>query len=488
MPAPQRFRGAFLRAGSRYRIWRHYHDVYRTERIFAYRVPDAGVVRNPALDGCLDRPLPVDELPAYWFAPVPFRLDRAAAVPVACMMTGGRTFSLPGPVATALGLPARLHLDLAKAGWGTGLLELLPEVKGAGTRFTRTRLRRGARGAAAAIADRQAAPRWPAAFARASDPLFASLNTYEGRPIGAQGLAHGVHAVQVSGLMLGRSPVRVAPSLLCAPGPDEYRLWLTEVTRARRRPAESAPLFDGSLCTELRYTPGHVRAAYFDTAASGRDLVALCRAVSADRAVLRRTLAALVADARRYIEALCAQTMPVAAPQCIVWPKFGDIHIVFRRDAFGYPAFADEYKFRKRAAWYIAKDEIVVGGLGKVYVDAESIAPTFASADEEELVWHHDLYLLNVLRDHARVAAKFRIGLELLAGRGGRGAPSLSAPAAAYVDAILGLVASSRESSLYRLEPRRDGVTIAVRYPRLGTARDYHYPYEQILGRSIRPI
>lgn len=488
MPEPARFRGSFLPAGHRYKIWRHYHDTYRNERIFAYRVGDAMVVRNLAIGRYLDAPLAVEGLPAYWFGPVPLRLDRAAPATVPCLMTGGRTFSLSGSVAAALGLPPMLRLDLGKAGWGSGLLELRPEVKGAGTRFTQTRLRRARGTQFAAIAGWPIAPGWSAAFSSARDPLFASLNAYEGRPLGAQGLTHGTHAVQMSSGLLGRSLVRIAPSLLCAQGPDEYHRWLTDVTRAYGRRSGSTPLFDGPLCTELRYTPGHVRAAYFDTAASERDLIALCRAVATDRRVLLRTHHALVEDARRYIEMLCSETRQVVDPQCIAWPKFGDIHIVFRRDAFGYPSFADEYKFRKRAAWYIAKDEIVVGGLGKVYVDAESIAPTFASADEEELAWHHDLYLLNILRDHARVAAKFRIGIDLLSERGGRRASRPPSRADACADAIRLLVASSEDSPLYRLEAGRDGLTVAVSYPQLGTARRYHYPYRQIVGRSILPI
>jgi hypothetical protein len=226
-------------------------------------------------------------------------------------------------------------------------------------------------------------------------------------------------------------------------------------------------------------SPGNVRAAYFDASAPSA-LAQLCAFVSDDADVLEQTYDRMVVDAGRYLDELADKTAYRADLDCFTWPKFGDIHVVFRRDRYGYPAFADEYKFAKSAAWYLAKDEVIVGGVGLVYVDLESVVQGFPSVTEEELTWHHDLYVLNVLRDHLRVIAKFDWARRL--GSGASGAPGDAGRgiALAAERTLQALVEASQASDTYRLELSSRGLTVELGYRNLGTTSRHSYRSETL--------
>jgi hypothetical protein len=478
-----RHTGSFVPKGTRYTLWRHYEDLYAAREIYAHvDGRQSSVHRNATLEHFL---VPVTRLgatPAAWFAPLPFAEPWAGdAYPIHALQTGSRTFAIPPEVAEAIGLPERPLLDLGKAGWGEGSLELRLEVKGAGTPFSRTRLRRPSRASLVGLLPSGVSARWIDAFERDPDPLFVSLKAYEGRPLGGQDARLAAHALKMSEELVGRSPIKVAPTLAYVTCPPEYGEWLASTTRALDLEAGDEREFTGGLATEIRLTPGHVRAAYFDTA-SERSLVELCGFVSPSADVLEETYNRMVEDAGRYLDELCEKTDYCSELDCFTWPKFGDVHVVFRRDRHGYPAFADEYKFAKSAAWYIAKDQVIVGGVGLVYVDLESVAEAFPSVNEEELEWHHDLYVLNVLRDHVRVLGAFDHARRLAVGEttglvdwdNGR----------ALERALDALVAASGTSRHYRLEVAPRGLTVDLQYNLLGTTSRHFYA-RRLLGAEL---
>lgn len=314
--------------------------------MFAIPVPETSVLCATKVNQFLATRLDFSSISSCWFCPVPFESGSGQAVPVSGVTTGGRTLALSAHSARRLGIPPSVKLDLRRAGWGVGTLLLKPELKGAGARLSRTKLGALSRQELMGLCRSPQRP-WARKFEDDADPLFASLFTYEGRPLGAQALSHGIHALQVSMELLGNSQVRVAPTVMCVQAPEEYASRLADISRLAAPRRRSVPLFDGELCTELRMTPGHVRAAYFDTTRDDAGLVDLCRAVSTDLDVLRDTYCKMIDDSRSYIDTLCSETRNSVRPECIVWPKFGDVYILFRRDRYGYPAYADEYRFHK---------------------------------------------------------------------------------------------------------------------------------------------
>lgn len=475
--------GSFLDVGGSYRIWRHYTDDYRWERVFAIPVPESATLCATAVNQFLATQLAFSSIPSWWFCPAPFENGSAQAVPVSGVTTGGRTIALSVRSAQRLGIPPAVELDLCRAGWGVGALLLKPEIKGAGTRLSRTKLGTLDRRELTALCPSSSQRSWALKFENDPDPLFASLFTYEGRPLGAQALSNGTHALQVSMEMLGNSKIRVAPTVMCVQAPEEYARRLAGISRSAATRYTNTSLFDGTLCTELRMTPGHVRAAYFDTTRDEADLVRLCRAVSNDPAVLHDTYCKMIGDSRSYIDTLCSGTRYSIKPDCIIWPKFGDVYVLYRRDAYGYPAYADEYRFHKRQAWYIAKDEVVVPGVGKVTVDAESVAPNFASANIEEMNWHHELYVLNILRDHARVTTGYLRGIEMLTSARAKRTSMRACDQRVLRD----LVGAGQKSSHYDLAVGDNKMVVSLNYPLLNHNVRYSFTYRQILGRSIVP-
>lgn len=476
--------------GAKFRLWRHYTDDYVERRVYAMAMPDQA---PDALSGPLSRleqpPVRVPalaNLPRHWFCPAPYaNASCGTPIEVTGVSTGSRTLSLSAESARRLGIPDRVLLDLRQMGWGQGVLEMKPEVKGAGAPLSRTRLDNVPRDHISAVLSSKLAPSrtlhdWTERFKEERDPLWTSLFAYERRPLGAQSVEFGTWAKAVSTTLLGRCPVRVAPTPSMVSAASGWR----DVVAQAMAPAASSrvPAFTGALCTELRYTPGHVRAVYFDTVRDDDDRVRLIDAVSEDDDVLSETYSALIADLRRYIETLAIGTRTMG--NGLVWPKFGDIHIVFRPDRHGRHAWADEYRSRKHVAWYLAKDEVVVGGLGKVVVDAESVAPCFPASGREHLRWQHDLYLLNLLRDHARVVVGFLHALQ--AKRFRRGGPRPASQAARDRQVAQDLLRAGQDSGEFALFGDEHRIAVTVWYPHLHEADLHQYSWKEIFGRSLR--
>jgi hypothetical protein len=476
-------RGSFVPEGTRQAIWRHHSDLFATREIYAHVGAVGSTVNyNATLESFVEADTPLSAMGAGWFAPLPFRAVWAGeALPVRALQTGSRTFAILGEAAEALAFPKQALLDLGKAAWGEGTLELKPEIKGSGTQFSRTKLTRPSRAALEKLLPAGVPVSWIDAFEADPDPLFVSLNTYEGRPLGGQDARLSDHALHISEALVGSSPVKLAPTLAHVTCPPEYQEWLVSITQALSPDPRHKRAYGGELSIEIRLTPGHLRAAYFDTAKEP-GLVELCNLLSTSPDGLEKTYNRMVADAGRYLDELCEKTGYRTDLDCFTWPKFGDIHVVFRRDRFGYPTFADEYKFAKSAAWYIAKDQVVVSEVGLVHVDLESVTQAFPSVNEEELRWHHDLYVLNVLRDHVRVIGKFDYGRRLAARE--TTTPDGRERVQALQRALHALARASQNSPCYRVELGPHGLTVDLHYALLGTASHHRYPL-RLLGDDL---
>jgi hypothetical protein len=385
----------------------------------------------------------LQKMNAFSFFPPALAGGVEAVQSIRTIMSGGRTYLLGENACEALGWPSVLHLDLNRVGWGHGLLELRPEVKGAGTLFERTwlspdRLERLLR----------AHPQLPT--------LMSSRAEFMKRNVGGQSERNGRQAVAASAARLGNSPIKFVPVWRLVAQSSTVESNLSVVSQAL---ADEVGRYTGSWNCEIRLTPGTVRAVYFDTAESDEELAGLCSRVSNERGDLEPTLAEMITDARRYLEIVARTTMP--SGDGFTWVKIGDIN----------ETFATEREMRHfrddRCAWYFAKDEIVVRQLGKFFTDMESYFGKdvgFRSASAAQMRLHHEHFALAVLRDHLRVCAQFLIGGERLAGRRhshkGRRARAKE---------IRRLIFSALNGSSHlSIENRSDGVALEICYPGLG--------------------
>jgi len=311
-----------------------------------------------------------------------------------------------------LGVPPVLHLDLHKLGWGMGRLQLRPEVKGGGCSFKDTSL--DLKKLVSVLRKRPGLRTSFDRFAVAPNshpPIFGSLAEIEDRSAGAQAEGFGIHAVRASSALLGSSRLKFIPAWLCVRQPEWYMRNLSIVSSAL---PDGCPRCLHPLVTEIRYTAGSVRAVYFENAASDEELRLLCRRVSPGGEQLALTLSSMIEDCRHYLEVLATSTRRERTDE-YRWTKIGDISLEFRRDNHARRTRAAEYKNAACRAWYLAKDEIIVSGLGKFFIDMESfrIDPaSYRAGSIEELLFQHELFVLNVLRDHARICVQFLIAME----------------------------------------------------------------------------
>ena len=232
--------------------------------------------------------------------------------------------------------------------------------------------------------------------------------------------------------------------------------------------------------------PGNVRAAYFETAASPEALRGLCSFISPDLDVLADTYSRVAADAVAYLDFLGEATSYNEEEQLFAWPKFGDIQIVFKADEYRRTPFVAEYRNAKSAAWYLAKDEVIVPDVGLVYVDLESATLTFPSVDETELALHHDLYVLhNVLRDHVRVLANSATATAPFGPA--EGPPPDDRGFARIRRSRYPICKASNRSRMSSSSSTGDTVATELAYDRLGVGRTYRHPLAA-LGPQLAPL
>lgn len=450
-------RGSYMWAGDEVPWWRFYDDRFVTAQLAAEPAPDRVLARNERLRDFVAAPAALDAEPYAFFPPALAANTRA--VIGGAQMTGGRTFLIDERSAEAVGLPPRVQLDLAALGWGSGLLEARLEVKGAGTLSDRTRLS-------------------PARLARLFEhnaPLGAAYDAWSGggyppqlmlssgafmrRPVGGQSERLARHAVDVSRAQLGTSRVKFVPVWLAVAQSPAVHANVEFVSRALDA---DEPRVRDALACELRFTPGTVRAAYFDKVDDDDGLVALSRRVTRDDAELDETLHAMIGDAARYLEVPAATTH--AAGGGFAWIKIGDINELFDPDEDGGYGSAEEFRARRRG-WFIAKDEVVVRRAGKFFTDMESYFGKdvgYVSASMADLARHHDLYTLAVLRDHLRVCMRFALAAALR-----RGPVSLGERRALATSVLVRIVAAICASPHVHAELTADACTVELAYARL---------------------
>ena len=481
MTTQQRRQGAFLEAGDRGRYWRYYDDVVRRVRLMAAPAAERIVAMNAALPRYLAERVTPESLPMWCFFPAALAGEIRDAVPVDALTTGGRSFLLPPDSAASLGLPPSLSLDLGALGWGSGALELRFEVKGAGTLFTRTRLSEPA--LEELLPQR---PRLHQGYEAArpvgggAPDVFSSLAMYESRNMGGQREDYAVHSTRASEAALGTSVIRFVPTLAAVVLPDAYHDTLRFVSRAC---AANEALYSGRIANEIRCTPSTVRAVYFDRCGNDDLLQHLCRRVSPSVADLEATSECLADDVRRYLEHLAVTTRWGFDPRQIVdrrvfsWTQFGDIWVTFERDEDGEYRNAEEYRHERRVAWYLAKDEVIVPRLGRMFIDMECLRSIQVALSEEELEFQHALYLLNVMRDHNRVATQFRVGTALL----DRGFLRRADRRAMHRETLSDTAARVNESAHVQMTVQERAIVVEIAYCLVpGLQRRYVIPRDQM--------
>lgn len=443
------------------RLWRHYDDHVRVVRLAAQPAGDRVLARSAGIERLVRPPSSLDGAPAWSFFPPALAGDLPDVEVVEAVKTGGRTFRLTEASLATLGLPIDLHLDLPRLGWGTVRVGADLEIKGAGTDADQVRLE--------AIRLRRVLDEHPPlgrSWARAmADPtaVMASLATYLGRNRGGQSSTAGRSAVVSTDDMLVQSLVKVAPTWIAVTQSEAVHEHLRIVSVAAD-PGEA--LYHGSVVNELRLSPGSVRAVYFDTAAGDDDLRHWARRVSTDGDELAACSQEMVEDSRRYLELMATSTAPTSGGVACRWTKVGDVNLMFGPGPGRRYDDAEEYRYKRTGAWFLAKDEVVVGGAGKFFIDMESVSAGqhgYLSLLGREMRLHHELYVLTVLRDHVRVCTQFEIA-RLLA-EGDEVGPGQRR---ALQRAVLRRIAEAVErSDLLALDVDAQRVVASVRYPGL---------------------
>jgi hypothetical protein len=472
--------GSYMTAGDTGYLDGEFFDRFIPVRLAAAENPRGLLARNDRLMEFLASPVQIDALPVYSFFPPALAGGSRKVRVVKATKSGGRTFLLDPESAESLGLPPVLRLDLKKLGWGSGHLELRPEIKGGGCFLEHSAIDIGALQEVLENHPglRRTFERWT--LPRAGETILSSLATIEGRNAGGQEPSFGIHAVRSSAAMLGATSVKFAPALECVAHGRSYAKSLRIVSTAVRTDTE---LYAKQTASEIRYTAGSVRAVYFETAGSDERLLELCDRVSNDAGELFEALDSMLEDPRRYLELLATSTrIQPGGGYC--WTKVGDISLTFRRDTAGRAGLAREYRNVQRRAWYLAKDEVIVRRAGKLFIDMESFRSwpsAYHAPSAEELWFQHELFVLNVLRDHVRVCVQFLVAIELkLEGRcDHRRRRELQA---LVLRRILGSV---ERSPWVCLDVGRNTVEAVIRYPDLGSARRYRFIRAQIGERYV---
>jgi hypothetical protein len=410
-------RGAMMQAGDRGRFWRYYDDRIARIHLAATCASQARVAFNHELNSYLATPVSEADLAPWSFFPPALAAGVKKIVKIDALSTGGRSALLLPESAVKLGLPPCLYLNLEPLGWGTGNLELHFEVKGAGTLFERTKVDLTVLERILSERPDLARSIQSARMDGARPMMFSSLAMYESRNLGGQREDYAVHSVNASQAALGTSSIRFVPTLYAVVLPERYHENLRFISRAC--PSTEA-LYNARLANEVRCTPSTVRAVYFDRAGSDEMIAQLCRRVAPRIDELEETSLGLADDVRRYFEHIAKSTQLRMDPRHVLdrcvftWMQFGDIWVTFERDEDGDYRYAREYRYDRTVAWYLAKDEVIIRKLGRMFVDIECLRSIQVALNEEELEFQHALFVLNVLRDHNRVATQFRIGSVLV--------------------------------------------------------------------------
>lgn len=389
-------------------------------------------------------------------------------------MSGGRTFLLSKESADELKLPYRIYLNLDKIGWGSGLLELRPEIKGAGTIFERTKLYKSK--FRQILRNNLEMDRlFKLGTSNSSQSLIlSSLTNFLGRNMGGQSVKLAEHSVLASSNLIDKSPIKFVPTWLALRYSEAVMYNLKILNTALPK---NISLFEGISANEIRFTPSTVRALYFDNAVTDEELIILISRVSEQFSELEETLNNMVEDSRKYLE-LIVDTSQIVDGNKIAWIKIGDIHEKFVKNSNGQYKEANEYR-KQRFAWVLAKDEVIVRKIGKFYTDMESYYGKdigYTSSNIDELFFHHELYILNVLRDHIRICTKFAIASKLLKEK------HISTFERKHIcQKVVGkIVDTINNNPFLNIKLNKDELKIRVKYKKLCIEHIYRIPRDEI--------
>jgi hypothetical protein len=256
------------------------------------------------------------------------------------------------------------------------------------------------------------------------EPLCISSKDDRGRPKGSQIDVYEAHAMNVTNMLQTGFPVKFAPLLAVHRLPSEVRERIKSVNKAMTHDETLCSHSLGDYVQSIRLTPSTVRAVYLDKANDDSTLVELIKRISTDAKTLEHTTESMIADTRRYLDAIVNTTRQ--SERGYLWAKVGDIHLSWQDDSN--PKVWDEseverYKNNHDFAWYLAKDMTIAAGTGYWFVDLESLraGPRYqlSQSDDnvnarEDLFRKHELYVTCVLRDLNRVTTQFEVGRRLL--------------------------------------------------------------------------
>jgi hypothetical protein len=457
-----------------------HYDHFVPVTLAAAETPRGLIACNERLGDFLASEVVVDRLPIYSFFPPALAGAQRNVRIVKAIKSGGRTFMLAPESAEALGIPPVLLLDLKKLGWGSGYLELRPEVKGAGCFLEHcgldiSKLHNILR---CHVFLHRSFQCW-SSFQN-GDAVLSSLAEIEGRNAGGQEPSFGRHAVRSSMAMLGETEVKFAPSLYCVRHTGSFAQRLRVISAAISR---DGALYSKSTSSELRYTAGSIRAVYFDSANSDLRLQELCERVSHDVDELYQALDSMLEDPRRYLELVAISTY-IEPGGGYRWTKVGDISLTFRRDPTGRATLAREYRNVHRRAWYLAKDEIIVRKVGKLFVDMESFRSwpsAYKASSTEDLWFQHELFVINVLRDHIRVCVQFTIAIDLKL----KGQCDYRRRLEIQKMVLQRIIASVNRSPWVSLVIGRSTAEVEIHYAKLRSSKRYRFIRAQIGERYV---
>ena len=469
-----------MRPGDEGGFWRYYSDRVRSFQLGAAPAKKGILARNQRLSEFLAPPGLPSQLPEYYFLPLALSGGIDGVATLEAWSTGGRSFLLTPESLERIGWPERLYLDLGRLGWGSGLLEVRFEIKGAGTTFARSRVNPEKLAAKLAKHPRLRKSYQEQCEENGTPALFSSRAMYESRNMGGQREDYAIHSTRASELLLGRSAIRFAPTLFAIAQTPKAHENLRIVSGACD---EKEALYNGRVANEVRCTPSTVRGVYLDRAGSDEVLEKVCSRISSDPAELEATVMGLAGDVRRYFEHLAQTTRYQFDPtrtldrEVFTWLQFGDIWVTFERDESGRYVNAEEYRHDRRVAWYLAKDEVIVRGVGRMFVDMECLRNSQVAHNFEELRFQHGLFVLNVLRDHNRVATQLRVGLELLR----QGYISRAARKELHQLVMREMAEAVNAGTNCSMDMNAREISVSIQYEHLSGAKaNYRVPREQI--------
>ncbi len=319
----------------------------------------------------------------------------------------------------------KVTLNLKDLGWAEEdtYQEFIPEIKGCGAKMKDAGV---SYSSIRTVADEEGKESLAKLVDNLSevtnDALCMTSRDYLERPLGSQVEAYEIHGLKLSKLEQGRFPIKFTPVLAVTPLPEQVQEQIRLLNKAVKldEGEELCEYGPEEYAQGIRLTPSTVRALYFDYARTDSKLSELVQRVSTDQDTLEKTAKEMIKDSRRYMEVLTESTKE--HPKGYTWSKVGDIHLAWSAEEdpeIWDSEEATEYRNEHDFAWCLAKDMTIAAGTGYWFVDLESLRagpvqelcePYDNISAKKDLLRKQGMYMISVLRDHARVNTQFEIG------------------------------------------------------------------------------